>query len=70
MERGIIDRFEGDIAVVEVDGSTRDYVRSKLPRGAQAGDAIVIENGEIRLDEAAKEKRKRDIDRLMDELFE
>jgi hypothetical protein len=70
VERGIIDRFEGDIAVIEVDGEARDYARSKLPRGAQAGDAVVIENGEIRLDEAANEKRKRDIDRLMDELFE
>lgn len=71
MERGIIDRFEGDdIVVIEISQSTRDYPRAALPQGAKPGDSVIIEDGVIRLDESDTKKRKKEIDALMDELFE
>ncbi len=36
----IIDRFEGEYAVVETDGGTIDIERSKLPVNAAEGDVI------------------------------
>lgn len=71
MERGVIDRFEGDIVVIEVGKSTRDYPLASLPTSAKPGDVvIIIEDGEIRLDESQTTKRKKEINDLMDELFE
>lgn len=47
--RGIIDRFEGDYAVVEIDelipnNKKRfiDIPKSKLPKNAEQGDCIII----------------------------
>jgi hypothetical protein len=71
MDHGVIDRFEGDFAVIEVGNKTRDYARSLLPKNAKVGDSVVIaEDGSIRLDEVDTKKRKKEIDELMDELFE
>jgi hypothetical protein len=71
MDHGVIDRFEGELAVIEVGKKTRDYSRCLLPKNAKVGDSVVIaEDGSIRLDEVDTKKRKKEIDGLMDELFE
>lgn len=70
MEYGVIDRFEDETAVIEVDGTTRDVPMASLPNDAKVGDAVVIDNGEIRLDRHSTSKRNSEVDRLMDELFE
>lgn len=70
MKRGIIDRFEEDLVVIEVDGVTRDFPRVVLPLDAKVGDSVLIDNGEIRLDQADTKQRKKEIQSLMDELFE
>lgn len=70
MENGVIDRFEGDIVVVEIEGLTRDLPRASLPRGAKVGDIIVIDNNEIRLNPTETTKRKKELQDLMDQLFE
>ncbi|MFC5403128.1 DUF3006 domain-containing protein [Cohnella soli] len=70
MEHGVIDRFEEDIAVIEFSGVTRDFARSELPSEARPGDAIVLDNGVIRIDKGGTAERRKEIDRLMDELFE
>lgn len=50
VHRWIIDRFEGDLAVVEVDGGRfLDLPRWLLPTGAATDDVLVVEgrsNGE------------------------
>ena len=66
----MIDRFEGDIAVIEIDGVTRDFPKACLPRNVKAGDSVIIDNGEIRLNPADSAKRKAEIQDLMDDLFE
>jgi hypothetical protein len=71
MYHGVIDRFEGELAVIEVGNKTRDYARALLPKNAKVGDSVVIaDDGSIRLDEADTKKRKKEINELMDELFE
>ena len=43
--RAVIDRFEGDVAVLELDDgeSCADVDRSTLPEGAREGDARIGE---------------------------
>lgn len=50
MATAIIDRFEGELAVLEVDGSQRVVRRSQLPADAHEGDAIDLET--MRVDRA------------------
>jgi len=70
--RGIIDRFEGDYAVVEFGEEAMINIEiSRLPADAKEGDIICIEdNGRIIIDHIETENRKRNINNLMDRLFE
>jgi hypothetical protein len=44
MVQGIIDRFEGKIAVVEIEGGDmKDFPKSSLPKGAKVGDMLIID---------------------------
>ncbi len=62
--RVIIDRFEGDYAVVELeDRSTANLPRSLVPLGAKEGDVLVIE-----IDRNATEERRKRIQKLTEEL--
>ncbi len=70
MERGIVDRFEKEIVVIEIGGKTRDFPKAVLPRNVKIGDSVILENGEIRIDAIETSKRKKEIESLMDELFE
>lgn len=70
MRKGVIDRYEGDYAVVEFDGETEDILKSELPEEAKTGDTLIFEDGTVRVDTADTAKRKKEIEDLMDELFE
>ncbi len=61
----IIDRFEGDQAVIEFDSVTFDIPRSALPEEAEAGDII-----SINLEKNKSISRKNRINKLSEELFE
>lgn len=67
---GIIDRFEDTMVVVEIDGQTKDYSRSLFPDAAKPGDVIRIEGKKITLLPEATKCRRREIEKLMDELWE
>ncbi|GMK49129.1 hypothetical protein PghCCS26_62590 [Paenibacillus glycanilyticus] len=70
-KRGVIDRFEGNIAVIEIDGETVDVDKALLPKKVRVGDAIIIgEDGIYHVDMEATKKLRKEIDVLMDELFE
>lgn len=70
MEKYIIDRFEGEYAVLECeDGSTRDVLRSLILHGNE-GDVVVFENGAYRTDIQETERRKEIIAEKMRKLFE
>ncbi len=70
--RVIIDRFEGEFAVCEVqDSKSMVHIeKSKLPAGSKAGDVLVIEGDLIELDLEDTARRKKRIEGLMDSLWE
>jgi hypothetical protein len=70
MQKGIIDRFEGEYAVIEFDGKTEDVLKSVLPPEIKVGDTLIFEDGKVIIDSKATASRKKEIDNLMDELFE
>ncbi len=63
----IIDRFEGNWAVIEYERETFNIPRSLLPRSAKEGDVIRIS---ISVDNKATSGRRNRVEKLMDELFE
>lgn len=63
----VIDRFEGDWAVIEFGRKTFNLPKIILPKGAKEGDVIDIE---ITIDRKATASQKESIDKLVDSLFE
>ncbi|KOP66707.1 pyruvate kinase [Bacillus sp. FJAT-18019] len=70
MKKGIIDRFEGDIVVVEFDGVCKDIDRAELPYNCKIGDVLIFKEGVITIEEADTQNRRKEVQDLMDELFE
>ena len=68
--KGIIDRFEEDIVVVEVDGETRDFRKSIFPKNAEPGDFVEIKGEQVTVLREETEKRRKEIEVLMNELWE
>jgi len=69
--RGIIDRFEGEFAVVELDNrEMKNIKREILPEGVKEGTAIEFVNGEWHIDEGKTKTFKAEIDELAKNLFE
>ncbi|WP_232695504.1 DUF3006 domain-containing protein [Brevibacillus daliensis] len=64
---GIIDRFEGDFAVVEINGDTYDLPRNILPEEATVGQHLILN---IEIDIKGTAAREKEIKGLMDDLFE
>ena len=61
----IIDRFEGDYALVELEDKTIvDMPKILVPNGAREGDVI-----EIRLDRQGTEERRKRIEQIMNDLW-
>ena len=60
----VIDRFEGDYAVVETNSGVVNIPRSELPKGAKEGDTL-----RISVDADDTEARKKRIDGMMNTLF-
>ena len=62
----IVDRFEGDLAVVEHEGKVYSLPRVLLPKETNEGDVLRIT---IEIDHAATADRRRRIASLEDRLF-
>lgn len=60
----IIDRFEGDFAVAEIEKGKFVNVPKILLEGAKEGDIVVIT-----IDKSETEERSKKIDNLMNDLF-
>ena len=66
----VIDRIEGDIAVIEFeDESIHQVLRQELPEGIQEGYVIRMEQGKWILDMEAYERKKAEIEALFEDLF-
>lgn len=57
----IIDRFEGDFAVVETDNGMTDISRELLPENAKEGDVIGITDGVYYIDDEETQSRRKSI---------
>ncbi|MGE7219700.1 DUF3006 family protein [Priestia koreensis] len=68
--RGIVDHLEGEIVVIEVNGQTQDFNRGIFSEEVEVGDVVEINDnrGVVLKDET--EKRRVEVQKLMDELFE
>jgi len=60
----IIDRFEGEFAVVETNNGFINIPRIDIPAAAQEGDVLVLG-----IDKAGTDARKERIKRKMNKLF-
>jgi hypothetical protein len=66
----IIDRFEGDYAVCKKEERTIvDIERNKIPAEAKEGDALLVEDDKISVDETETEKRKKRIEEMIKDLW-
>ena len=70
MKKGVIDRFEGELAVIEFDDEMKDIPKGKLPKEANVGDILIFNGDQIIIDTNGTKKLKQEIEDLMDELFE
>lgn len=68
--KGIIDRFEGDIAVIEINGKTQDFPKSILPKKAVVGDVIEITGNKAKILKTETEKLRKEIEDLMNDVWE
>jgi flagellar basal body L-ring protein FlgH len=62
----IIDRFEGEYALIEKNRRIFHIPKVLLPKSAREGDVITIQ---ITVDKEATRQRKQSADRLADKLF-
>lgn len=68
--RGIVDRIEGAIVVIEVEGGEmKDFSIKQFPSAIQPGDAVLQMGNTFVVDQNKTEQLKKEIKDLMDELF-
>jgi hypothetical protein len=61
--KGIVDRFEGEFVVIEVDGGTKDYLKTDVGVGVKAGDTVVLVDSKWLTDEDESKRRSIEIKR-------
>ncbi|RUS44565.1 DUF3006 domain-containing protein [Cohnella sp. AR92] len=68
--KGIVDRFEGDIVVIEIDGQPRDFPRHSVDKDVKAGDVVeLLENVWIK-NATETVRRSQEIKKLMDDVWD
>ena len=68
--RYIVDRIEGDVAVLERDDlELVDVPLTELPEGVRQHDCLEVEDGAWRIDRDRTAERKRRIEEKMRRLF-
>ncbi|MFD1708240.1 DUF3006 domain-containing protein [Siminovitchia sediminis] len=68
--KGIIDRYEGDWVVVEIDGETKDFKKTIFPEEAAVGDVVEIKGNQVTVLKDETEKLRKEINDLMNEVWE
>ncbi|MCY6958172.1 DUF3006 domain-containing protein [Clostridium brassicae] len=67
---GVIDRFEGDFAVIELDdGKIINVKRNMLPKEMKEGYVLNMDE-KITFNNEETKKRKEEIEKMMADLFE
>ncbi|NLX03455.1 MAG: DUF3006 domain-containing protein [Syntrophomonadaceae bacterium] len=68
--RAVIDRFEGELAVMEFEDGYKNIPRKMLPPEAREGDVLVFQDEQWRVDKGATRNSKEKIEKLAEELWE
>ncbi|MBU5675563.1 DUF3006 domain-containing protein [Alkaliphilus sp. MSJ-5] len=66
----ILDRFEGDYAVIEIDGEMVDVERCLVDEEVKEGDVLTIIDGIYYRDDQATKKRKQYIEDKFKDMWE
>lgn len=70
LKKGIVDRFEGDFAVIEVDGKTHDVKKSEVNPEVKVNDVVIFRDGKWVTDPNETKSRKTQIKKLMESVWE
>lgn len=70
MKAAVIDRFEGELAIIEIGHEMIKVNRKNLPANAREGDIIKKQADGWIIDRSASIARKEEIDRLAENLWE
>jgi len=57
----ILDRFEGNYAIIEIDGEISDVEQHLIDKRAKEGDVLTVIDGIYYKDNQATKKRKKDL---------
>jgi hydrogenase maturation factor len=68
--KGIVDRFEGELVVVEIDGVTKDYPIEMFPKDIEVGDVVRIEGKLAVIEKEQTKKLRKEIEKLMADVWE
>jgi hypothetical protein len=68
--KAVIDRFEGEYAVLDIEGRIENIKSSEIPGKAREGDVLVKKGDKWIIDREATKNLKKEIDDLADELWE
>ena len=68
--KGIVDRFEGDFVVIEIEGNTKDVPKKQVDSSVKVNDVVELVDGKWIVKEEETEKRKKEIKALMDSVWE
>jgi hypothetical protein len=69
MIKGIIDRFEDDLVILEIEGENKVVKRCDIPQEAREGDVVVFAHNSWTIDKDGTRDRKNNIDKLANELW-
>lgn len=69
MIKGIIDRFEDEFVIIEIEDENKVVKRSDIPPEAREGDVLVFFHNSWTIDKDATRQRKNNIDKLASELW-
>ncbi len=67
--KAVIDRWEGEYAVLDIQGKMENVKKDQIPAGAREGDVLLKQGGQWIIDRKSSERRKEEIEHLADELW-
>ena len=68
--KGIVDRFEGDFVVIEMEGNMKDVPKKQVDSSVKVNDVVELVDGKWIVKEADTERRRKEIKALMDSVWE
>lgn len=68
--KGIVDRFEGNMVVIEIDGNTQDISKDIVDSTVEVNDVVELVNGLWISQKEESATRSKEIKSLMDSVWE